>query len=172
MGGRGVFLATILGVSLAVACAPKAHPTAAEHGVATPETWLQLAAHGARIQVPTGWEFAQNGHTVAGLARDGRGGFSLSGAAAKGDAKEQLAVGLHELDIELGAPRTTPSDVVVHGIVFARQDFEATVHGEQAHVVVLAADHPPKGRGMLVFIGYALEGEDALRAAIASIAPG
>lgn len=176
MAGRGAILAAFLGVSLAVACTPKARPTTADHGVAASETWLELGSYGTRIQVPAGWQFAQKDGVVAGFAKDGHGAFSLSGASTKSEAKEQLAIGLHDLEIELGTPTSTTRDVELHGIVFARQDFEATVHGERAHVVVLAADAPPKGKGIVVFIGYALASDEArregLRATIASLRPG
>lgn len=172
---RAPIVATLLSAALAVACTPKARPTTADHGIATSETWLSLARYGTRIQVPPGWEFTRSDDVIAGLARDGRGGFSISGGSNKPEAKDQLANGLLSLEIELGPPRSAPRDVEVHGIVFARQDFEATVRGERAHVVVLAADAPPRSEGMLVFIGYALEGDEArregLRASIASLRP-
>ena len=175
MAARRAIVAALLSVALAVACTPKARPTTADHGVATSETWLSLARYGTRIQVPPGWEFTRHDEVIAGVAGDGRGGFSMSGGPGKAEAKDQLATGLRDLEIELGPPRSAPRDVEVHGIVFARQDFEATVRGERAHVVVLAADAPPKSRGMLVFIGYALEADEArregLRASIASLAP-
>lgn len=173
---QGIAAALLTGVLLAIACTPKAHPaTTAEQGVAASETWLELDRFGTRIQVPAGWEFAQRDGVVAGFAKDGRGGFSMTGAPSKSDAKEQLALGLHDLEIELGSPRGSAHDVELHGIVFARQDFEALVHGERAHVVVLAADAPPKGKGIVVFIGYALAGDEprreGLRASIASLGP-
>lgn len=176
MAGRGAILAAFLGVSLAVACTPKSRPTSADHGVAASETWLELGSYGTRIQVPAGWQFAQKDDVVAGFAKNGHGGFTLSGATSKSEAKEQLAIGLHDLDIELGTKAGTTRDIELHGIVFARQDFEATVHGERAHVVVLAADAPPKGKGIVVFIGYAFVDDqprhEGLRATIASLRPG
>jgi len=176
MVGRRAIVGAFLGISLAVACTPKARPTSADHGVATSETWVELSKFGTRVQVPPGWQFAQKSDVIASFSKDGRGGFSMAGASSKADAKEQLAIGLQELDIELGLARGAPHDIEVHGIVFARQDFEATVHGERAHVVVLAADAPPKGKGIVVFIGYAFAGDEprreGLRASIASLTPG
>lgn len=176
MAGRRAIFGVFLGIALAVACTPRARPSSADHGVANSETWVELEKFGTRIQVPAGWQYAQRGGIVAGYAKGGGGGFSMTGASTKADAKDQLANGLDELAIELGAPRGSPRDVEVHGIVFARQDFDATVRGERAHVVVLAADTPPRGKGIVVFIGYALAGDEprreGLRASIASLTPG
>ncbi|MBI2393451.1 MAG: hypothetical protein HYV09_27965 [Deltaproteobacteria bacterium] len=175
MGPRSWFAVVVATFALAIACAPKPQPTAAEHGVATRDTWVALEKFGTRIQVPPGWEFAQGDGLVASFARDASGGWSLAGAADKSDAKAQLALGLREMGIELGAPRGTTHDVDLHGIVFARQDFDASVSGKPAQVTVLAADEPPRGKGMVIFIGYAVTGDEArrdnLRSSIASIGP-
>ena len=67
-------------------------------------------------------------------------------------------------------------DVVLNGITFSRLDYDrAVVRGKPAHVVVLAADSAPKGKGFLVFIGYAQNEnsvvEAELREAIGSLSP-
>lgn len=163
-------------VALAVACTPRARPTSADKGVATGETWVALEEFGTKIKVPRGWEFARKQSIVASFAKDGRGAWVVAGTHTKADAKEKLALGLQELKIDLGEVNDPQHDVVLNGITFARQDFTAArVDGKLARVVVLAADTLPSGHGIVVFIGYALNGDETiqgeLREAIASLSP-
>jgi hypothetical protein len=162
--------------TVAIACTPKARPTTADRGVATQETWVALEEFGTKIKVPNGWEFARKQAMVASVAKEARGAWVIAGTWSKAEAKETLSVGLRELEIELGAVNDPPRDVVLNGITFARQDFDgALVRGKAAHVVVLAADAVPKGRGLVVFIGYAHTDNSAvqteLREAIGSVSP-
>lgn len=176
MDVRGAFAVVAASFALAIACTPKARPTTADRGVATAETWVALEAYGAKIKVPRGWEFARKDAIVAGVAKDAHGAWIVAGAKSRADAKEKLALGLQEMKIDLGEVTDPQRDVVLHGIAFARQDFHAAaVEGKPAHVVVLAADALPNGRGILVFIGYALASDEATRdelaEAIASLSP-
>ena len=162
--------------ALAMACAPKPRPTSADKGIASSETWVALEEFGTKIKVPNGWEFARKKSIVASFAKEARGAWVVAGTWTKTDAKEKLALGLRELKIELGDVGDPQRDVVLHGITFARQDFHgATVDNKPAMVVVLAADTLPSGKGLVVFIGYALEGEERtageLREAILSLGP-
>jgi hypothetical protein len=148
--------ATVSLFAIAVACAPKVQPTTAQKGVANHETWVALEDFGTKIKVPNGWEFARKETIIASFAKEARGAWFMAGTWTKDEAKEKLSIGLREFKIELGEVGAPPHDVVLHNITFARQDFEgARVDGKKAHVVVLAADTVPKGRGMVVFIGYA-----------------
>jgi hypothetical protein len=163
--------------ALAVACAPKARPTTADKGVAqNNETWVALEDFGTKIKVPNGWEFARKKSIVASFAKEARGAWVVAGTYTKADAKEKLALGLQELKIELGEVNDPQHEVVLNGISFARQDFTAArVDGKPARVVVLAADSLPSGKGIVVFIGYALSGDETiqgeLRDAIQSLGP-
>jgi hypothetical protein len=174
---RPLFAAASIALfTIAIACTPKAHPTTAEHGVASKETWIALEEFGTKIKVPNGWEFKRKEGIAASVAKEARGAWVIAGTWSKAEAKETLSMGLHELEIELGPQTEAPYDVVLNGITFARQDFNgARVHGKDAHVVVLAADPVPKGSGILVFIGYAHADSSAvqseLREAIASLSP-
>ncbi len=168
--------ATVSLFALAIACAPKTRPTTATNGVANIETWVALEDFGTKIKVPNGWEFARKETIVASVAKNARGAWFIAGTWTKDEAKEKLSIGLREFKIELGEVHDTPRDVVIHGITFARQDFEhARVDGKTAHVVVLAGDRLPKGRGIVVFIGYAHTEANAVRdellEAIRSVSP-
>lgn len=173
---RSAFAVVAATFALAIACAPKARPTTADRGVASNETWVALEEFGTKIKVPSGWEFARKNAIVASFAKEARGGWLVAGSWSKSDAKEKLALGLRELKIELGDVTDPQRDVVLHGITFARQDFSAArVDGKSAHVVVLAGDALPSRKGIVVFIGYALDGDDAiqteLREAVSSLSP-
>lgn len=162
--------------ALAVACAPKPRPTTANEGVAEKETWVALEQFGTKIRVPNGWQFARREAIIASVAKESRGAWVIAGTWSKDEAKEKLSIGLREFKIELGEVKGVPRDVVLNGITFARQDFDgARVDGKAAHVVVLAADTVPKGRGIVVFIGYAHADADAVHAelleAIRSLSP-
>jgi hypothetical protein len=173
---RATLAAVAASFALAIACTPKARPTTADRGVASNETWVALEQYGTKIKVPRGWEFARKEAIVAGVAKDARGAWIIAGTKTKAEAKEKLALGLREMKIELGEVTDPQREVVVHGIPFARQDFRsAAVEGKPAFVVVLAGDSLPGGQGILVFIGYALVGDDAakdeLTEAISSVSP-
>jgi hypothetical protein len=168
--------ATISLFAIAMACTPKARVTTADRGIANHETWVALEDFGTKIKVPNGWEFARQPTIVASFAKEARGAWVIAGTSTKDEAKEKLSIGLREFKIELGEVQNPPRDVTLNGITFSRQDFEgARVDRKAAHVVVLAADNVPKGRGIIVFIGYAESDNDTVRAelleAIRSLSP-
>jgi len=161
--------------ALAVACTPKARPTTAEKGVAEKETWVALDDYGAKIRIPKGWKFARRSAMVASVAEEDRGAWVIAGTQTKEEAKQALTIALETLQIELGEETSPRKDVVINGLSFARQDFDAArAKGKPAQVVVLAAD-ALGGKGFIVFLGYAHADAIAVRAelqeAVKSLSP-
>jgi hypothetical protein len=132
-------------------------------GVAASDEWLGVEGFGARVRVPKGWEFGQQGVLVLGTEPRSKAAFILVGAAGAPDARKKYEIGLELLKLDVGESSFVKRTVTIHGIAFERQDYEkASVGGKRARGVALAGD-APKGRGgLLLFLGYSLEGEAAL----------
>ncbi len=145
-------------------------------GTATDDTWVEVDGYGTKIKVPPGWEWVSQGSLVIGFAKGDRAAYILMGAKSEREAKSMLATAREKLHMSLGATKTAAHETTLHGIPFSRQDYEeATVAGKPAHAVALATDAPPAKKGILLFLGYALDGNEALKEdlveAIASLAP-
>jgi hypothetical protein len=142
-------------------------------GTAEEPIWLALDGFGTKVQIPRGWAWAHKGATVAGIARDARAAWVLSGSWTKADAIETLNRARAELRLETGPADRGSQEAVGNGLHFLRQDYErASVGGHPARGVALVADSPI-GNGFLVFLGYALQEDtrlgDDLRSTVTSI---
>lgn len=170
-------------LSLALGCSPKGHerrPRSESRGhgdddaddgaeadmrkgVAASDEWLAVEGFGAHIRVPKGWEYGQQGVLVLGTETRSKAAFILVGATGAPDARKKYEIGLDLLKLDVGDSSFAKRTVTIHGLSFERQDYEkATVGGKRARGVALVGD-APKGRGgLLLFLGYSLEGEAAL----------
>ena len=132
-------------------------------GVAESDEWLGVEGFGARIRVPKGWEFGQQGVLVLGTETHSKAAFILVGATGAPDARKKYEIGLDLLKLEVGDSSLAKRTVTIHGLTFERQDYEkASVNGKRARGVALVADAPKTRGGLLLFLGYSLEGEAAL----------
>lgn len=136
-------------------------------GVAGSDEWLGVEGFGARVRVPKGWEYGQQGVLVLGTEAKSKAAFILVGAAGAPDARKKYEIGLDLLKLDVGESSLAKRTVTIHGLAFERQDYEkASVGGKRARGVALVGD-APKGRGgLLLFLGYSLEGEAALEKAL------
>jgi hypothetical protein len=152
--------------ALAIACTPKTQPvTTADKGVAEKETWVALDGYGAKLRIPKGWTFERRESIIASVEQGERGAWFIAGTQTKEEAKQALTKGLKTLEIDLGEETSPRRDVIINGLTFARQDFDAArARNKPAHVVVLAADSVPNSKGFIVFIGYAHDDAIAVRA--------
>jgi hypothetical protein len=137
-------------------------------GVAGSDEWLDVEGFGARVRVPKGWEYGQQGVLVLGTEAKSKAAFILVGAAGASDARKKYEIGLDLLKLDVGESSLAKRNVTIHGLSFERQDYEkASVGGKRARGVALVGD-APKGRGgLLLFLGYSLEGEAALEKSLA-----
>jgi hypothetical protein len=127
------------------------------------DAWFAVEGFGTRVRVPKGWEYGQQGALVLGTDERSRAAFILVGANGAADARKKLDTALELLKMDLGASSLDKRTVTIHGRSYERQDYaKAIVDGKPAHGVALVGD-APKGRGKLVlFVGYALEGQAKL----------
>lgn len=134
-----------------------------QKGVADDDAWFRVDGFGTRIRVPRGWEYGHQDALVIGTEERSRAAFLLVGAAGSTDARKKYDTALELLKMDLGASSLEKRTVTIHGRSFERQDYaKATVDGKPAHGVALVGD-APKGRGKLVmFIGFALDGNPKL----------
>jgi hypothetical protein len=192
MGPRfGVYaLSSLLLGLLAIACAPtrakgrsvrtdSASCTLApdehvEKGNASFSTWLTVQGFDTRMQMPSGWEYAQQGSMIVASAQKHRAEYVVAGACTPAEAKQVLARGAKEFGLAIVGD-VPEREVTVNGLRATRLDFEgALASGKHAHGVALVADSP-KGKGFIVILGYVRDGHESLsrdfRQALDSITP-
>lgn len=187
-------LATIA-LSFATACGPKKYNKRPKHqyeepdepeptpskpkdemrqGIAGPDQWLGLTAFGARIHVPLGWNWAQQGVAIVANSPKQTGSIAFIGAVDDDDMGEKLKKAFEVLKIIPGEADSQPRKIQINGLNFVRLDYSrATAEGKPAHAIALAGGAPAKQGGYVIFVGFAQAGnedsEEELRDSVNSL---
>lgn len=165
---RASLLATLPLIAL-LGCAssgPKTTaPTAVGADVAAPtvagaDTWMTLAAQGARMKVPAGWSIEKSGDALLAKPKDGSAAIVFAGATTKREIETALrSIGdrfrVDGVDYAKGRPAR------VHGIpVVVYEDMAATTTRTPADVLVMVGD-APNGKGVVMVFVMAFDESQA-----------
>jgi hypothetical protein len=155
--------------------APKAKPKdEMRQGIAGPDQWLGLNQFGARIHIPLGWNWAQQGIAIVANSPKQTGSIAFIGAVNDEDMGEKLKKAFEVLKINPGEADSEPRKIVINGLNFVRLDYSrATAEGKPAHAIALAGGAPAKPGGYVIFVGFAQAGnedsEEELRDSVNSL---
>ena len=128
--------------------------------VADDATWMTLATHGARMRIPDGWQYAQEGGALVAHPQDRRAAIVMLGA----DSKDELAAKVKAIgaqykieQVEFGKPKPGK----LHGIdVVMYEDMAAVSEGAPADVFVMLGE-APNGLGVVIVFVMAWDATQA-----------
>jgi hypothetical protein len=130
-------------------------------GTAGPNEWLGIPGFGARVRVPQGWSWGQQGVAVIANSPKSSGSIVFVGAENDAAMDERLSKAFEVLKITRGAPDTEPKQIELNGGTYVRQDYsKAMVEGQPAHAIAIAGRAPTKAGGYVLLVGYALLGSE------------
>lgn len=181
-GSLKVLVLATVAVSFVAACGPKKYNKRPKHtyeepddpeptekpkkdelkqGIAGPNEWLGLTAFGARIHVPLGWNWAQQGIAVVANSPKQTGSVALIGAVNKEDMGEKLLKAFEVLKIQPGTADGEAREMQINNLHFVRLDYsKATAEGKPAHALAIAGGAPGKPGKFVIFVGFAQSGNE------------
>jgi hypothetical protein len=128
--------------------------------VADDATWMTRATHGARMRIPNGWQYVQQGGALVAHPQDKRAAIVLLGADSKAELETKVrALGAqYKIEkVDFGKPK--PGNL--HGIdVVMYEDMVAVSEGAPADVFVLLGE-APKGTGVVIVFVMAWDATQA-----------
>jgi hypothetical protein len=128
--------------------------------VADDATWMTLATHAARMRIPTGWQYAEQGGTLVAHPDDKRAAIVMLGADSKEELEAKVrAIGArYQIEkVDFGKPKPGK----LHGIdVVMYEDMVASSGGEPADVFVLLGE-APNGLGVVIVFVMAWDATQA-----------
>ncbi len=112
-------------------------------------TWMTLATHGARMRIPDGWQYAQQGGALVAHPTDRKAAIVLVGA----DSKDELEAKVRAIGADYAIEKVDfgkPKPGKLHGIdVVMYEDMAAMSKGAPADVFVMVGE-APNGLGVVI----------------------